>query len=1075
MSTDQNLSELRDVWVSRDLAVIRKAFDDVYHSMQQEKADKSSSSKSRDVRVQVALRLALCPPSIKEAVIDHLFKFNEFKAETLLAKIARQCLLEKKETGGDEETGQFVSEKDEGHLQIVVSNMLSSISSWGDEMPRMVQEHLVRALDAMSEFFAPLVARRVFLTAALDVSARLEVGSLGRFARVFEISATFQRPWLVSKFVEALKQKRYESALELLIEFRLLQIEGDGQGRRRDETGERDFVTSEEALRTLRLVGWQKAAAAVESSKYTSLLRLVVLLCIEERALGMAEKVAKRAGLDVDAEFPQIAQSQETKAAKWIFMSNEKDLKAGLDLVWGDWRMMAAFGCVCADRRRFAEAVQILESLPQENALPPSLGRADLNAIARFRKRETEIRTGFAHESRDRAGGGRRGFGSMERRREKEMRYSKNTGTAEFLTLRESMHWKWEDSMPEGVEWVASLSALEKTVEYLETLPRGSLVGVDAEWRPSLLPGRTPHVALLQLAALTREQVDLVGENLVTHSLPLSAEALAQLPRPRVFLVDLFSLSDRFLSVPETHTVDELLARLLTSRWPTKVGVAFFSGDWANIQKRNRAVLTQKAPAVQLDAVKLAQKAAQKVEGGMTHAHSASSRQEAVREGGQDGCEVNSAEIAEDPSTQQNVQNSQNQTSSVTGLSSIASLFLGLCLDKSSAVGNWELRPLRPQQVEYAVLDAVTTVVGAAAALGVLCAGLRRTTRNEEGGEGEVLESSLSIGSPPPSTSPEVVGTVWGDEEEFPNRKGGMGEGPEGGCWVGGRGVGLGSRGEGEGEGEAGGPEASKRKSKNKKKKKKKKEEEPKKSEEGADPGSKKEDTERAERAQNWKKVEGEKKKEETDRKSAGEENTSEEETESLQKSQSEGSSKRTQDVTITDKDVQRWVEYRRKGGVGSVPQWRFVVPEQLSKVARKLRGLNVDTKLVSSQRRVLEETADKEGRVVITNERVERRGAFNSPCQVVGGRSVEETVRQILKAFSINPEEEGLCGRCPQCNAQDWQLAEKASLKGVVKEGTLEKHDEFWRCGGCGKVFWEGKMMEMAINHFKTEFISQT
>lgn len=45
---------------------------------------------------------------------------------------------------------------------------------------------------------------------------------------------------------------------------------------------------------------------------------------------------------------------------------------------------------------------------------------------------------------------------------------------------------------------------------------------------------------------------------------------------------------------------------------------------------------------------------------------------------------------------------------------------------------------------------------------------------------------------------------------------------------------------------------------------------------------------------------------------------------------------------------------------------------------------------------------------------------------------------------------------RCPTCNGE-LERAGKEEVKGSVAPGTLRAHEEFWRCRGCGKVYWHG------------------
>jgi uncharacterized protein with PIN domain len=48
---------------------------------------------------------------------------------------------------------------------------------------------------------------------------------------------------------------------------------------------------------------------------------------------------------------------------------------------------------------------------------------------------------------------------------------------------------------------------------------------------------------------------------------------------------------------------------------------------------------------------------------------------------------------------------------------------------------------------------------------------------------------------------------------------------------------------------------------------------------------------------------------------------------------------------------------------------------------------------------------------------------------------------------------------RDPRCMACGGELADlpKEEAAALVPERSLESHDHFWRCAGCGKVFWHG------------------
>mmetsp|Transcript_81285 Transcript_81285/g.250907 ORF Transcript_81285/g.250907 Transcript_81285/m.250907 type:complete len:231 (+) Transcript_81285:2-694(+) len=89
----------------------------------------------------------------------------------------------------------------------------------------------------------------------------------------------------------------------------------------------------------------------------------------------------------------------------------------------------------------------------------------------------------------------------------------------------------------------------------------------------------------------------------------------------------------------------------------------------------------------------------------------------------------------------------------------------------------------------------------------------------------------------------------------------------------------------------------------------------------------------------------------------------------------------------------------------------------------------------------------------------------------VLRSEGTDEQLREVIDVFEVEVHADCLCGRCVQCNAWDWRFASRADLQGNPQVGakTLQAYDEFWVCGGCGKVFWEGSMFEKAVGHFRT------
>ncbi|WP_171823531.1 Mut7-C RNAse domain-containing protein [Thermogymnomonas acidicola] len=60
----------------------------------------------------------------------------------------------------------------------------------------------------------------------------------------------------------------------------------------------------------------------------------------------------------------------------------------------------------------------------------------------------------------------------------------------------------------------------------------------------------------------------------------------------------------------------------------------------------------------------------------------------------------------------------------------------------------------------------------------------------------------------------------------------------------------------------------------------------------------------------------------------------------------------------------------------------------------------------------------------------------------------------QVMAAFP--PERSAMFTRCPLCNSSLVAVG-NGEVSSLVPDGVLERHDRFYRCTGCGKVYWEG------------------
>jgi len=136
----------------------------------------------------------------------------------------------------------------------------------------------------------------------------------------------------------------------------------------------------------------------------------------------------------------------------------------------------------------------------------------------------------------------------------------------------------------------------------------------------------------------------------------------------------------------------------------------------------------------------------------------------------------------------------------------------------------------------------------------------------------------------------------------------------------------------------------------------------------------------------------------------------------------------------------------------------RLLLDEMLKKTAKWLRIFGIDTEFASGRDDdELLELAKKEGMVLVTRDaplysRCVKNGVR---CLFVRSEELAEQVALIKTGLGLEftfPEKT----RCPACNTP-LEVVSRTEVSGLVEEKVLERFDKFWKCGGCGKVYWEG------------------
>lgn len=138
-----------------------------------------------------------------------------------------------------------------------------------------------------------------------------------------------------------------------------------------------------------------------------------------------------------------------------------------------------------------------------------------------------------------------------------------------------------------------------------------------------------------------------------------------------------------------------------------------------------------------------------------------------------------------------------------------------------------------------------------------------------------------------------------------------------------------------------------------------------------------------------------------------------------------------------------------------------------LGRLAKMLRLLGYDT-LYSPEVSTgeLQKIARAGERVILTRGRAEKR--FPGLANVFSIRSdnAPEQLREVVQQFDLDTRTD-LWTRCTLCNASI-QKVEKQAIQSLVEPKVFEIYQEFFRCSGCGHVYWQGSHVERILKNLE-------
>lgn len=150
-----------------------------------------------------------------------------------------------------------------------------------------------------------------------------------------------------------------------------------------------------------------------------------------------------------------------------------------------------------------------------------------------------------------------------------------------------------------------------------------------------------------------------------------------------------------------------------------------------------------------------------------------------------------------------------------------------------------------------------------------------------------------------------------------------------------------------------------------------------------------------------------------------------------------------------------------------------FVADVMLKKLARWLRilGFSVIYPDFVEDEKIINITKSKRAILLTMDaELYERAKKNNIESFLVPRSSIENQISAIIKQFNLKIDDFPSKTLCPQCNGKLDEVFREL-VNGKIHPQILKRHQIFWLCKKCGKVFWEGshwKKITKTVNEVK-------
>jgi hypothetical protein len=138
-----------------------------------------------------------------------------------------------------------------------------------------------------------------------------------------------------------------------------------------------------------------------------------------------------------------------------------------------------------------------------------------------------------------------------------------------------------------------------------------------------------------------------------------------------------------------------------------------------------------------------------------------------------------------------------------------------------------------------------------------------------------------------------------------------------------------------------------------------------------------------------------------------------------------------------------------------------------LGRLARMLRLLGYDTLYANDMTAAqLPGMARSGDRVLLTRGETAQRFRHLDKVLSLKSEYPPEQLREVVERLGLDTRS-GLWTRCTLCNAPI-ERVEKASVEALVEAKIFRLYHEFYRCAGCGHVYWRGSHVDRILRNLE-------